>query len=289
LGLAISKQLAEAMGGTVTVESEPFKGSEFTCRLPMKIGSAVRQIPPRSQTCLILEESLDAAESLASILNACGFKSHVNADALPAQPWDIVLVSESLLERGACATLAYDRLIVTTSEPLDPAEHLTYLRKPFRYSQVRNLLLGEDSRNRKAEKALKPLLGLRFLVVEDNPVNQRILSEMLSRQGGEVAISANGELGLDAMKTGEYDLIFMDCQMPVMDGFECVRQIRAHERDSGERRNIVATTANAMSGDQEACLRSGMDDYVAKPITRTALLSVIQRMLGDHVAEPAAA
>ncbi len=94
-------------------------------------------------------------------------------------------------------------------------------------------------------------------------------------------------MGLRAVGAASFDLIFMDCQMPVMDGFECTRRIRMSERGTGVHRTIIATTANAMSSDREDCFAAGMDDYLAKPIARKALLAVIAKLRTEGLAKAA--
>jgi len=124
---------------------------------------------------------------------------------------------------------------------------------------------------------LRPLTDVRFLLVEDNAVNRKVATAMLSRFGAEIHHAFNGTEAVQAVKQTEFDVILMDCQMPEMDGFEATRRIRAWERAHGGHRLIIAMTANAMKGDRERCLESGMDDYVTKPIKPAGLLEAIQR------------
>jgi signal transduction histidine kinase/DNA-binding response OmpR family regulator len=116
----------------------------------------------------------------------------------------------------------------------------------------------------------------RILLVEDNAVNQKVASRMLERLGCRVDMAANGKEALDMVHSFPYDLVFMDCQMPVMDGYEATRTIRRLEA-GGKHRIIVAMTANAMQGDREKCLEAGMDDYISKPIQKQDLISALTR------------
>lgn len=128
------------------------------------------------------------------------------------------------------------------------------------------------------------LAGKKILVAEDNAINQLVVNKMLSRLGAELTLVDNGELALQEATRGGFDLVFMDCQMPVMDGFEATRQIRRWERaESGKPGHrtlpIVALTANALAGDREACYAAGMNDYVPKPVTQATLLQALARHL----------
>ncbi len=107
-------------------------------------------------------------------------------------------------------------------------------------------------------------------------MNQRVVRAMLARLGHQVRIAADGDAVLAALREAPADIVLMDCQMPGMDGFEATRRIRAGEAPDPTV-PIIALTANAMAGDREACLDAGMDDYIAKPITITALAQIIAR------------
>ncbi len=123
--------------------------------------------------------------------------------------------------------------------------------------------------------------GQRVLLVEDNPVNQELAGEMLRSLGMKVEVAENGEQALAAIAQQSYSLVLMDCQMPVLDGFEATRRLRARERDAGAsvRLPVIALTANALVGDREQCLAAGMDDYLSKPFTATQLNEILDRWL----------
>ncbi|MDP6040685.1 MAG: ATP-binding protein, partial [Candidatus Latescibacteria bacterium] len=122
---------------------------------------------------------------------------------------------------------------------------------------------------------------LDVLVVEDNRVNQRVATLMLNKLGHSVSVANNGIEALECIEAGGYDLIFMDMQMPVMDGLETTIKVREREQKTGKHIPIVAMTANAMQGDRERCLEAGMDDYVSKPIHRDVVIEAIKRV-GDR-------
>ena len=128
--------------------------------------------------------------------------------------------------------------------------------------------------------------GPKILVCEDNPMNQKVIRLMLEHLGHASDISCNGQEALDAMAVCTYELVFMDCQMPVMDGYEATRRIRAHPdlRDT----IVIAMTAHAMVGDREKCLAAGMDDYISKPISFDGLGKLIDhwtRSIGSRAAD----
>jgi CheY-like chemotaxis protein len=130
-----------------------------------------------------------------------------------------------------------------------------------------------------AAPELRP--DLRILLVEDNLVNQKVAAAMLKKLSCQVSIAANGAEALQILTTETFDAVLMDCQMPVMDGFEATRRLRAG--DAGESTitvPIIAMTANAMQGDRELCLEAGMDDYLSKPVSRDRLVAILQRWTG---------
>jgi ammonium transporter, Amt family len=123
--------------------------------------------------------------------------------------------------------------------------------------------------------------GARILLVEDNEINQLVAQEILSQAGYECELANNGREAVEQVTTGDFDLVVMDCQMPVMDGFEATERIRRHESGRGGHVPIVALTANAVKGDRERCLAVGMDGYVTKPVESRELLSAIYALLPE--------
>lgn len=126
---------------------------------------------------------------------------------------------------------------------------------------------------------IRPLRDYRLLLVEDNPINQKVALLQLKELGYQAEIANNGEEALKKTQSTTYDLILMDCQMPVMDGFEATRQIRIKETLTGKHIPIIAMTANALEGDKEKCIASGMDDYISKPVDIAVLKEKLQRWL----------
>ena len=153
-----------------------------------------------------------------------------------------------------------------------------YLTKPVRMAElfvsIQKVLGTRQSEPVRRSTAFEQTAGdhaMRILVAEDNRINQRLAVVMLEKMGHQVVLAANGLEALEAWRQSEFDLIFMDVQMPELDGLETTQRIRLEEASSGKHIHIVAMTANAMAGDSERCLNAGMDDYVSKPISRQSV------------------
>jgi CheY-like chemotaxis protein len=157
------------------------------------------------------------------------------------------------------------------------------LRRPFRQAALQEALLFALERRHYmlsaagAGHAPEAETSCLVLLVEDNLINQKVALHQLSRLGYAAHVASNGEEALKAAALHDYALVLMDCQMPLLDGFEATRRIRDAERASGRRLPVVAMTANAAEGDRERCLAAGMDDYLPKPIARAALAAMLQR------------
>jgi CheY-like chemotaxis protein len=194
------------------------------------------------------------------------------------------------------------RMIILTSmghtpvrRELDEAGIGLCLVKPDRLSQLRDALVtllgGPPAHTARPANSQPPSsaiadgagLKLRILVAEDNLVNQHVARKMLEKLGYEPDIVADGAKAVEAALSHPYDVIFMDCQMPELDGFEATRRIREWEKRQRSRReavtpsHIVALTANAMAGDRENCLAAGMTDYLSKPLHASALAAALAR------------
>jgi CheY-like chemotaxis protein len=176
-----------------------------------------------------------------------------------------------------------------------------YLTKPVRQSRLFDAIISASAQQRhptlpsinspgdEQRRQLERLKDLRVLLAEDNDVNQLVASEILARAGCICEVVNNGQEAVDALRRAVFDVVLMDCQMPVMDGFEATRAIRADEQAGklarkGSLTPIVALTANAVKGDRELCLHAGMDGYVTKPVHPQELLSAIVCVLPDPTA-----
>jgi two-component system, sensor histidine kinase and response regulator len=265
---------------------------------------------------LVVDDSTINVEILASQLEAWGFDVTTASSALEAQrhlermhsentlPKVIVLDWHMPEQNGVDWLMGVRRrpewraipaiMVSSVADDLDAAigAQLTPMRrlsKPVRQSMLRRVLhealqatpfLEVSSAPAMLAPENEPVLDhLSVLLVEDNMVNRTLALEMLQRLGCDAMHAGNGVEALDALEKQEFDVVLMDCQMPVMDGLSAARAIRAAE-PKGVRVPIVALTGNAMAGDREACLAAGMDDYLAKPFSLTALKGVIDRWSG---------
>ena len=177
-----------------------------------------------------------------------------------------------------------------------------YLTKPIRERHLADcirLIFGRDN----AKEQPAPFLtrhtiteaiareAPRLLVVDDNPVNQKVAVKMLEKLGCRVDLAGNGMEALAAICRHQYPLVFMDCQMPDLDGLETTRLLRSQEKP-GEHLPVIAMTANAMEGDRESCLKAGMDDFISKPIITSDLKKILARWVpqnqleGEQAASP---
>jgi CheY-like chemotaxis protein len=129
--------------------------------------------------------------------------------------------------------------------------------------------------------ALQESKKLLILLAEDNAVNQKLAARLLEKQGHRVIVAGNGLEALAALDQEKFDIVFMDVQMPEMDGFEATAAIRAREQRTGGRQLVIAMTAHAMQGDRERCLAAGMDDYLSKPLKVPELLQLLEKYSGS--------
>ncbi len=169
-----------------------------------------------------------------------------------------------------------------------------YLLKPIRQSELREAIarvLGAKEQKGaiplvtrySLQDARDPLSSLRVLLVEDNAVNRILATRLLEKRGHRVVVAANGREALDALENQSYDLVFMDVQMPEMDGIEATLAIREREKTSGNHQPIIALTAHAMKGDRERCLDAGMDGYLSKPIRPQDLEEILEKYVARRI------
>jgi signal transduction histidine kinase/CheY-like chemotaxis protein len=316
LGLSICRSLVEKMGGAIHCETEPGRGSRFFFELPLtpaterKEPSGARRRRP-SGPVLVAHESAPVREMLAAALAREGIPVDLDPDPAAAAErlagahgGTLVLLSasigqssirrlgEALRRRGAddrpAVVLASGTGMRGDLERYQRMGFAGFLSLPVRQEV---LLAGLDAalagdrprldadRRGSADTAADPDRSTEdssILVIEDNPVNQRVIARMLEKLGCTVRLSSTGREGLTSWSERRPALILCDVQMPDMDGLEVTRRIRAEEAPE-DRTPIVALTAGALVGDREACLEAGMDDYLTKPISVDALAEALRR------------
>ncbi len=188
------------------------------------------------------------------------------------------LVLLSAIDRDVpVSTLQELRIARVLNKPVSEAQLSRCLQDVLRVA-AGNPLPARALESRMGE-ARDPAFHAHLLLVEDNPVNQEVALATLEELGCEVDTAENGAQAVELVARNRYDLVVMDCQMPVMDGFEATAQIRANEPSDGERLPIIALTAHAMSGDRARCIEAGMDDYLTKPFEREQLVETLARWL----------
>ncbi|WP_178081482.1 MULTISPECIES: ATP-binding protein [unclassified Pseudomonas] len=287
LGLALTYNLCEAMQGRLTISSEAGFGSQFCAQLPLP--RHTRALAPSSlqgKVVAITSASSGLAELLGSVLPGWGLDYQQRAidDPLIGLNPDVLITDCPECLFNLRPTITAPILLVTAYGSFMPSEQanaLAPLQQQARplarnalHQTLRRVLQPEIATiNDSRIDTQSPQRRARVLLVEDNPVNQLVAKGMLGKLGCEVIIAAHGVEALDQLESSEFDLVLMDCNMPVMDGYEASRQIRRSGR--WPQLPIVALTANAMSEERERCRAAGMSDYLAKPLRREELAALL--------------
>ena len=328
LGLTITRQLVEMMGGAIRVESELGRGSRFLFHVQLK-RAAEPEAPLRNEAgldharVLVVDDDETNRRVLSLMLENLRIRHDLaggGAQALDSleqaleggDPYTLALLDARMPDMDGFAVAERVRadprhagtsLLLLTSAGIrgdaDRCRELgldVYLTKPVSLSELRTAMhaaTGRGDRNgtlvtRHNLRENAPHYAV--LLAEDNQVNQMLAVKLLKKQGHRISVAENGRLALEAWRGGNFDLVLMDMMMPEMDGLEATRRIRAEEASRGGARiPIVAMTANAMTGDRERCLEAGMDGYISKPVKPEALFREIERvMVGKAGAPPGA-
>jgi signal transduction histidine kinase/DNA-binding response OmpR family regulator/HPt (histidine-containing phosphotransfer) domain-containing protein len=317
LGLAICKRIVELMGGRIGVKSEIGRGTDFWFEIPLlKVHGDLpaRDASHSGMRVMLLSSDPRLRMRLSMLLPNWGMRltavettqealDRLRAAATQGPPWAYAVVVADLagmrntaiaLRRNLEHQAIYGqiRLLCLAGEEAAPEElreRATILGRQAQDADLRAALVAEPqsvaAREVEAESEPEPIAPrseqrrMRVLLVEDNPVNLMVGQRLLGVLGTDCDTAGNGEEAMLRMSAARYDLVLMDCQMPVMDGYTATRRWREMERDAGDGRHlpIIAMTANAMAGDRQKCLDAGMDDYLAKPVTRAELERSLHR------------
>lgn len=313
LGLAISKRMALLMGGSISVQSERGKGSEFQLRLtfdicanrklaPDAFESPIRNlnillVDPSERSRNVLRDFLHKRSALVTTVESGSMALEILKRPHAGQEFQLILIDSSPGRDGFETAWRIRNevehkvpiLMMVTSRELNGsglspelAGSLRCFLKPASRAEILPAIqsLLEPSSASAMTTVSSPVQlasssALSILVAEDNPVNQKVIGALLRACGHKVLITSDGREALSSWAHDHFDIVFMDVQMPNMDGIQATRKIREAERRRGGHVPIIAVTAHALVGDKELCLEAGMDLYLTKPVNRSKLIEAL--------------
>lgn len=312
LGLAIARNIVEAMGGQIYAESRKGQGTTFTVELELKLQQGTEEEVAYVRAldglrALVVCGSPKEREQFETYLKDCGMETDSVISGREAvenfregKCYHLVLMDitpdESVQAAEQIRALAGDGPKVVMVAAYDSMETVTegrcgeidaVLQKPIFRSTLCQKLAGLFSVRESAASKQNPedtFKGRRFLLVEDNELNREIATELLELYGAAVDSAVDGKAGVEAFEgkeAGYYDVIFMDIQMPVMDGYEAARHIRASGHPQARSVPIIAMSANMFTEDVRACLESGMNSHVGKPIDMDEIILAVNTCLAE--------
>lgn len=318
LGLSISRQLVDLMGGHIWAESSGSGGARFVFTARFQPGSSEAAAPDRSfpqernnLKVLIVDDNASARRILEVMVRGFGFQSEATESGEEAvrmaqeEAYGLILMDWRLTGIDGIEAIRRIRsqargddpviLLITAYDREDLAEQMVHasidglLLKPISESTLydavatalhkRDLSEAEGRKPARAAVQAPSQYQARVLVVEDNEINRLVAEEMLGLRGVEVTSASSAQVAIEYLEGQTFDLIFMDVQMPGMDGLEATRRIRHNTKLT--QIPIIAMTANAMMGDRERCLQAGMNDYLSKPIDPLALSEILEKYLAS--------
>lgn len=319
LGLSISKSLVELMGGAIGVKSQKGEGSTFWFKVPLEArgvkGWSGTHEALKNVRVLIIDDEPNAREILQKYVQSWGMQCGTASSASDAveqlhtasvddTPYKVAIVDLVMPEKNGiemAREILNDQILSKTDLVLLTAFDTpglgaqaidmgfkAFITKPVRQSQLldcltdvvcKDTIFNKETNTSTNENQIEQQRSELILVVEDHPINQRVAQLYLEELGFTVDIASNGKEALNALSARKYSLVFMDCQMPEMDGLLATKIIRKRELSTGSHVPIVAMTAHAMREDRDRCIAVGMDDYLSKPVDPKTLREMINKWL----------
>ncbi len=304
LGLSISKKIAESMGGSIVVRSAPGHGSNFSFRVHAEPHGGIQSVYDQGAHPALAEKRLLVIEQCPHLRRVLSLQAkywnmvvHLHDDASdmhdPRAFYDAILADSTSLSRHAewlnrddCPVILLQTHGQTTDLLTAASHRIETLSKPLLLSALKDKLLqlfdpsptGPKTPSQPSSHDLPP--DLRILVAEDIPTNQTLVRLLLEKCGYTPTIVENGREALDLLEKKPYDILFMDMQMPVLDGIQTTALIRQNQNPAIRHLFIVALTANATREDRDKCLQAGMNDFLMKPIKLSQIEDCIRRTSG---------
>jgi PAS domain S-box-containing protein len=324
LGLTIVKKLVLLMGGDIRIESQLGKGSNFIFNIVLKPSQIKEELKPtpnalQDTRILVIDDSPFMRDILMAMLQSLKFEATITsrfAEGLQElqstnQPYDLVLIDNKLPDATGAKVCGQIKAINPEKETktilisgfteedilkdIETAEFDGFLHKPITRSTLFNMIqhvLGFQEAKKRVTSASESsevecrdsIQGARILLVEDNKINQQIACEFLRHAGLVVSVAENGEEALKAVKQNEFDMVLMDIQMPVMDGYRATREIRALTQFKDL--PIIAMTANASDDDRKKALDCGMNGHIPKPVDLGKLIKTLVQTISPGTPLP---
>ncbi|MFN3360626.1 MAG: response regulator [Pseudanabaenaceae cyanobacterium] len=286
LGLSISRRLTHLLGGELSLLQSSERGTTFSLKLPFTI-QELMPLPPLEYQCILLTPVVNTAQAVIELGLVCGIKFTAisTLEELTRDKVDAIFLDSLLIDITANDIKQANPsplVLLIPSHQLDRGKSYLdqgfdyFMTKPLRVVRLKQLWQKITKQATKFPLTVSPMSRgaqtLKILLAEDNPANQLVARKLLEKLGYKIDVVNNGAEAV--AKYANYDLIFMDCHMPVLDGYNATKQIRQQETD--RKVIIVAMTANAYEEDRQYCLACGMDEYITKPISTEQLRHVLQ-------------